>query len=202
MEKVLRKFGKGSRTPGSADNVTMEDGGLSVDGWGAYLDDGTGKFLRSNTVPPDTSRNQVLSTKPLSSPIVTLLWIILRATSLWPCARLRKRVAMTRAARPLDLGVAARPRRPPNAPRRSASSVALECGILRKLWSLLLPLIPPSIPGVGQGGPVPPPRTNGHPSYATSLDNDHQASLSRRILRSISHSLKRRCSSGLPVIVL
>lgn len=45
LEKVLRKFGKGSRTPDSADNVIMEDGGLSVDGWGAYLDDGTGKFL-------------------------------------------------------------------------------------------------------------------------------------------------------------
>ncbi|KAF8921262.1 hypothetical protein CPB85DRAFT_1270044 [Mucidula mucida] len=44
LEKVLKKFGKGSvRNPDSeADFVHTEDGGLSVDGWGAYLDDGTG----------------------------------------------------------------------------------------------------------------------------------------------------------------
>ncbi|KAK0228572.1 ste11-like protein [Armillaria fumosa] len=45
LEKVLKKFGKrGARNADSegVDSVQTEDGGLSVDGWGAYRDDGTG----------------------------------------------------------------------------------------------------------------------------------------------------------------
>ncbi|PBK78187.1 Pkinase-domain-containing protein [Armillaria solidipes] len=45
LEKVLKKFGKrGARNTDSegVDSVQTEDGGLSVDGWGAYRDDGTG----------------------------------------------------------------------------------------------------------------------------------------------------------------
>ncbi|KAG7452486.1 Pkinase-domain-containing protein [Guyanagaster necrorhizus] len=45
LEKVLKKFGKrGARHSDSegVDSMHTEDGGLSVDGWGAYRDDGTG----------------------------------------------------------------------------------------------------------------------------------------------------------------
>ncbi|KAF9075260.1 hypothetical protein BDP27DRAFT_1315780 [Rhodocollybia butyracea] len=48
LEKVLKKFGKGGRgmgAEGGLDHVTTEDGGLSVDGWGVYLENGTGELL-------------------------------------------------------------------------------------------------------------------------------------------------------------
>lgn len=51
LEKVLRKFGKGGRGFGGdadtdgMDHVTTEDGGLSVDGWGVYLENGSGDLL-------------------------------------------------------------------------------------------------------------------------------------------------------------
>ncbi|KAK1236529.1 ATP binding [Marasmius sp. AFHP31] len=44
IEKVLKKFGKGGNRStdidGTMDHVTTEGGGLSVDGWGVYLDEG------------------------------------------------------------------------------------------------------------------------------------------------------------------
>ncbi|KAF5377058.1 hypothetical protein D9757_007745 [Collybiopsis confluens] len=52
LEKVLKKFGKGGRplgadpdVEGGLDHVTTEDGGLSVDGWGVYLENGSGDLL-------------------------------------------------------------------------------------------------------------------------------------------------------------
>ncbi|KIK57786.1 hypothetical protein GYMLUDRAFT_246768 [Collybiopsis luxurians FD-317 M1] len=52
LEKVLKKFGKGGRgvnsdadSEGGLDRVTTEDGGLSVDGWGVYLENGSGDLL-------------------------------------------------------------------------------------------------------------------------------------------------------------
>lgn len=42
IEKVLKKFGKGARSSDSedaADYVQMEDGGITVDGWGVFMDD-------------------------------------------------------------------------------------------------------------------------------------------------------------------
>ncbi|KIY70933.1 Pkinase-domain-containing protein [Cylindrobasidium torrendii FP15055 ss-10] len=44
LEKVLKKFGKGGLRSHDidGDNVHTEDGGLSVDGWGMYLEDGSG----------------------------------------------------------------------------------------------------------------------------------------------------------------
>jgi mitogen-activated protein kinase kinase kinase len=42
LEKVLKKFGKGGSrsadSEGSLDHVHTDEGGLSVDGWGVYLD--------------------------------------------------------------------------------------------------------------------------------------------------------------------
>ncbi|KAK7054831.1 ATP binding [Paramarasmius palmivorus] len=56
IEKVLKKFGKGGSkstdTDGAMDHVTTENGGLSVDGWGVYLDE--------NSVDP-LSEAEVLS---------------------------------------------------------------------------------------------------------------------------------------------
>ncbi|KAF9265418.1 Pkinase-domain-containing protein [Marasmius fiardii PR-910] len=44
IEKVLKKFGKGGNrstdNDGAMDHVTTEGGGLSVDGWGVFLDEG------------------------------------------------------------------------------------------------------------------------------------------------------------------
>jgi mitogen-activated protein kinase kinase kinase len=55
LEKVLKKFNKlGSRSDSSdiMDLVEIEDGGLSVDGWGVYIDwgqgDGQGLYNVSN----------------------------------------------------------------------------------------------------------------------------------------------------------
>lgn len=48
LVKVLKKFGKGGRGLGEEsgmDHVTTEDGGLSVDGWGVYLENGSGNPL-------------------------------------------------------------------------------------------------------------------------------------------------------------
>ncbi|KAJ3829033.1 ste11-like protein [Lentinula raphanica] len=51
LERVLKKFGKGggkgkeTDAEGTLDHVTTEDGGLSVDGWGVYLENGTGDLL-------------------------------------------------------------------------------------------------------------------------------------------------------------
>ncbi|KAJ3732201.1 Pkinase-domain-containing protein [Lentinula guzmanii] len=53
LERVLKKFGKGGGkgigadpdAEGALDHVTTEDGGLSVDGWGVYLENGTGDLL-------------------------------------------------------------------------------------------------------------------------------------------------------------
>ncbi|KAJ4469388.1 hypothetical protein C8J55DRAFT_564466 [Lentinula edodes] len=53
LEKVLKKFGKGggrgigadADAEGTLDHVTTEDGGLSVDGWGVYLENGSGDLL-------------------------------------------------------------------------------------------------------------------------------------------------------------
>lgn len=44
LEKVLRKFGKGASrgtdSDGNMDQVQSDENGLSVDGWGVYLDMG------------------------------------------------------------------------------------------------------------------------------------------------------------------
>lgn len=55
LEKVLKKFGKlggrGSDAENMAGHAGMEDGGLSFDGWGVYLDwgqdDGPGSWFHS-----------------------------------------------------------------------------------------------------------------------------------------------------------
>jgi mitogen-activated protein kinase kinase kinase len=42
IQKVLRKFGKGGARSADAEDgmdVQMENGGLSVEGWGVYMDD-------------------------------------------------------------------------------------------------------------------------------------------------------------------
>ncbi|KAJ3920303.1 ste11-like protein [Lentinula edodes] len=53
LEKVLKKFGKGggrgigadAGAEGTLDHVTTEDGGLSVDGWGVFIENGSGDLL-------------------------------------------------------------------------------------------------------------------------------------------------------------
>jgi mitogen-activated protein kinase kinase kinase len=42
LEKVLKKFGKVSSRDGTMEHVQTDEGGLSVDGWGVYLDWGQG----------------------------------------------------------------------------------------------------------------------------------------------------------------
>lgn len=49
LEKVLKKFGK-ARAEGSMAYVETEDGGLTVDGWGVYLDWGNGEGLGMSTL--------------------------------------------------------------------------------------------------------------------------------------------------------
>ncbi|KAJ3909323.1 Pkinase-domain-containing protein [Lentinula edodes] len=70
LEKVLKKFGEGggrgigadADAEGTLNHVTTEDGGLSVDGWGVYLENGSsdllseGELLRDGNVSPSQSK--------------------------------------------------------------------------------------------------------------------------------------------------
>ncbi|KAJ4463244.1 hypothetical protein C8J55DRAFT_594221 [Lentinula edodes] len=79
LEKVLKKFGKGggrgigtdAGAEGTLDHVTTEDGGLSVDGWGMYLENGSGDLL---------SEDELLSVchAPLDHPIRENLLVLRR----------------------------------------------------------------------------------------------------------------------------
>lgn len=55
LEKVLKKFGKGSRSNEGMDIVHTDEGGLSVDGWSVYLDwgqeDGPGGYSITLSIP-------------------------------------------------------------------------------------------------------------------------------------------------------
>ncbi len=199
LEKVLKKFGKGSvRNPDSeADFVHTEDGGLSVDGWGAYLDDGTGVCSMLVDESPLILR-QVLWTKLHYSPTVMLHWITRRVINLLHCGESLKLVARTRQA-----GLQAADRLQTRCPRRpnvrlpSVFSAVLEYVIQKGRWNLRHLLHPRPVRVVALVGPAPlHPMSNARPSCAISSVSGHRVNSSQHILRNISHLRRRKFLRG------